>query len=199
MATTFETTQTVARVYAEALLALATERGQLDEVEGQLRDLMQMWQQDSAFAALMCSAAIDTDARRGSLGRIFKNRVNELVLNALLVLNDKGRSMLLPAVCEAFARLCDAQRGRQQAFVTSAVALSDDERRRVADEARRLSGREPLLVETVDAGLLGGLILRVGDRVVDGSLRLRLRHMRQNLRRTMDTHLHDTGERFVRD
>src|SRR5262249_54441524 len=105
MAAAFEGVQTAARVYAEAILALAAERGAVDEIEAQLQDLTKLWREDQAFAALMSSAAIDDDARRASLRKIFGGRVHEFVLNLMLVLNDKGRSMIFPAVCEAFHKM----------------------------------------------------------------------------------------------
>jgi len=131
-ATAFEATQTVARVYAEAVLALATERGAINEVEAELADLVQLWRTDAAFSGLMTSAAIDDDARRESLRKIFRGRVHDLVLNLMLVLNDKGRSMLLPGVIEAFQQQLDVQRGRQRVFVTTAVPLTADQRQRTS-------------------------------------------------------------------
>lgn len=199
MATTFETVQTAARVYAAAMLELADERGLLDTVQSQFGELMALWRSDASFAPLMESAAIDDDARRASLRRVFTGRVHELVLNLLLVLNDKGRTMLFPHVVDAFQRMLDEKLGRRRVYVASAVELTDAHRARLVDIARRLVGREPVLVERVDPRLLGGLVIQAGDRVVDRSVRLKLRRMRRTLLGQMERHIHDRAHRFIVD
>jgi F-type H+-transporting ATPase subunit delta len=145
----------------------------------------------------MTSAAIDDDARRESLKRIFAGKVNALLLNFLLVLNSKGRTWLLPEVCQVFHRQVDAQRGRRRAFVTTAVALDDAQRARLRDEARRMCGLEPVLVERIDPAIIGGAVLQVGDRVLDTSLRRRLQSIRRQLRDRFDRHLHQGAGRFI--
>ncbi len=196
MSTAYETTQTAARVYAEALLQLASEQKLTDDIEAELNELMRLWREQPDFAALMNSVAIDDDARRTSLRNIFAGRVHELLLNLMLVLNDKGRTMSFAEIADAFGKLLDAQRGRQRAYVTTAVAMTDEQRRKVADQARRLSGREPVLVERIDPDILGGVVLQIGDHVVDGSLKLKLRKMKADLYRTMDKQLLDSWQRF---
>lgn len=197
MATTFESMQTAGRVYADALLQLASERNELDAVEAQLADLAKLWHAEASFAQLMTSAAIDDDARGASLKKIFGGRVRELVLNLLLVLNRKGRTMILPAVCDAFARSLDLFRNRQRVFVSSAAPLNDEQRQKVRQVAQRLSGREPVLVERSDPDLLGGMVLQMGDRVIDASLCRRLEKLKRELHGRFDHHVHNAGHRFV--
>lgn len=199
MAFSHDLIHSTARVYAEALLDLANERGNVDEIEGQLKDLIGLWRSQPAFLGLMTSAAIDDDARRASLRRIFAGRVHEIVLNLMLVMNDKGRTMLLGAVCEAFFRLLDSQRGRQRVYVTTAVALSDELRAKLSQEVRRIAAMQPVFEERVDPAVVGGIVVQIGDRVIDTSIRLRLRQVRSTVRQRMERHLHDAGQRFMKD
>src|SRR5262245_45773217 len=128
MPTDFDTTQTAAAIYAESLLDLASESGEAETVGDELSQLFDLWKQDPAFASLMSSAAIDGETRRETLKRVFSGRVSKLVLNLLLVLNDNGRSIILPAVCRTYFKKLDQKLHRAEVFVTSAVPLDDSQR-----------------------------------------------------------------------
>jgi len=197
MASDHETSRAAARSYAEALFALAQEQGRVAEVEAHMGELAALWRREKPFADLMSSAAIDEDHRRESLRRAFTNRIDPLVLNLLLVLNDRNRSMILPEVCTAFRGVADERQNREQVFVTTAIPMSDVERSKLAAELQRLIGHIPVLNERVDPAVLGGMVVQVGDRLVDRSIRLRLWRMRRELSLKMERHLYESGERFL--
>ncbi len=200
MATDFDISQAAASVYAESLIQLANEAGQAEEIGAELREIGALWDRDSSFSSMMSSAAIDLHARRASLRRIFgSDRVNRLVLNLLLVMNDKRRSMILPAVCAAYRRKLDRQLGIEQVHVTTAVALSDDQRTRLRDQIKRLTGHESDLFEEVDPDVLGGMTVQVADRLYDLSVRRRLRDMRGALLAAVERHLLGGVSRFLAD
>lgn len=198
MATDFDISQAAAAIYAESLLQLANEAGQAEEIGAELREVKELWRRDRSFSAMMSSAAIDTHARRESLRKIFgQDRVSRLVLNTLFVLNDKRRSMILPAVCDAYRRKLDRQLGIEQVHVTSAVPLSDDQRARLRGEIQRLTGHETDLFERVDPDVLGGITVQVVDRLYDMSVRRRLRDLRTALLSSVERHLLKGVSRFV--
>lgn len=198
MATELDTNMAVAQVYAESLLALANEAGQADEIGRELADLKELWRREPAFADLMRSAAIDYDARREAIRKAFGGgRVSPLVLNMMLVLNDKRRAMILPWVCDAFRRKLDVQHGREDVFVTTATPLSEAQRESIRSQVKRLSGREAILVEKVDPEVLGGITIQVGDRLYDMTVRRRLRDLRAQLLASSEKHLRSGMSRFV--
>lgn len=198
MATDFDTTQAVSSVYAESILALAEERGMTDGVAEELAQLRELWGRDQQFVDLMTSSAIDQDARRESLRRVFGNgRVSPLMFDFLMVLNDKYRAYLLPAVCDAFVRQLNFKRGRREAFVTSAVPLDDPQRARLLGELRRLSRFEPILVERVDPDVLGGLKVQMGDYLFDASVAQRLQDYRDELKLAVQKYLLRGEARFM--
>ncbi len=198
MASDFDISQAAAAIYAESLLQLANEAGQAEEIGSELRELRQLWKDDPSFAAMMCAMAIDVGARRASLRRVFgSGRVSRLVLNLLLVMNDKRRSMILPKVCDAYRRKLDRQQGREAVYVTSVVPLNDDQRARLRSEVQRLTGREADLFEKVDPDALGGMMVQVADRLYDMSTRRRLRDMRAALMAAVERHLVGGVSRFV--
>ncbi len=198
MASDFDISQAAAAIYAESLIQLATEAGQAEEIGEELRDLRELWDKDPSFAAMMCSAAIDINARRKSLRKVFgDDRLNRLVLNLLFVMNDKRRSMILPGVCDAYRRKLDRQFGREQVHVTTAVALTDSQRTFLCGEIKRITGREADLLEKVDENILAGMTVQVADRLYDMSGRRKLRDVRKALLASVERHLLGDVSRFV--
>ena len=200
MPSDFDISQAAAAVYAESLLQLANETGEAEAIGVQLQQLKELWKADPDFAAMMSSAAIDVGARRGSLRKAFGGgRVHRWVLNLLLVMNDKRRSMILPAVCAAYRRKLDRQLQREEVFVTSAVPLDDPQRARLREQIKRLTGHDADLSEAVDPHVLGGMRVQVGDRLYDMSVQRRLRDVRSALFAATEKHLLAGVGRFVKE
>lgn len=197
MASDFDTIQAAASVYADSLFQLADTGGKLDVIADQLNQIQELWQKDANFAAMMSAGAIDDDARRDMIRKAFQNRVDPLVLNLMLVLNDKHRSAILPHVCQIFRKKLDVKLGREEAFVTTAVALESEQRSRIEREIQRLTGLKAIIVEKVDPDILGGLKIQVADRVYDMTVRRRLREMRERLMTAGHVQLHKNASRFA--
>ncbi len=198
MASDYDNALAAAAVYAESLLELAAELDIAEHIGEELQQLKALWDAEADFAAMMSSAAIDEDARRESIRKAFGDgRVHALVLNLLLVLNDKRRPMILPFVCEAYRHKLDKKRGREEVFVTTASPLGDRHRQAIRDEIKRLVGREAILVESVNPDMLGGMNVQVADRQYDLTLRRRLRDMQAGLLASSDKHLRGGASRFV--
>lgn len=182
MATSFDISQAAAAVYAESLLQLAEEAGKAEEIGAELWQLHELWNQAPSFAAMMSSAAIEIAARRESLRKAFgAGRVHPLVLNLLLVLNDKRRSMILPRACEAYRAKLDQRLGREEVRVTTATALGEEHRAALRARIKKLTGHDADLFENVDPRLLGGMSVQIGDRLYDRSVRRGLRDLRAAL------------------
>ena len=107
--------------------------------------------------------------------------LDPLVHNLLGLLISRGMVDAFSSVREEYGKLVDQQHGREQAHVTSAVPLEAGHRERLARYLGELVGKEIELTTTVDPSILGGLVARVGDRLVDGSVRTRLRGLRKSL------------------
>jgi F-type H+-transporting ATPase subunit delta len=99
---------------------------------------------------------------------------------AILLLR-RGRTTLGPQIAQAYQEILDRERGVSHAVVTSAVPLSEGERRAVEEKLRELAGGEVTIETNVDESILGGLVVRIGDRLIDGSTRSRLVALKQRL------------------
>lgn len=186
----------VAGVYARALLALASDRAEADQIEGELTDLAGLLAANPGFESYLASPLVDDEGRTATLEKALRERASDLVVNTIQVMNGKGRLGLLRALAEAYRLENEHQRGEVDVEVTTAVELSDELRRRIAITASRYSGRTARLVEKVDPVLLGGLVLRIGDRKIDSSLARQIHDAREGLFERASQELHGEKSYF---
>jgi F-type H+-transporting ATPase subunit delta len=167
--------------YARSLLQLAGERQQAEEVRTELRGLREVLDANPTLMQLLGDPGV-SQARRGALlNRVFGGRVSPTVLNFLGVLNAKGRLGLLPEIIEAYDDLLDEQLGNVEVDVTVAQRLDADQLEQVRRRVSEALGRHAVVHQYVDPAIIGGLVLRVQDRLIDASVRFQLESMRKRL------------------
>lgn len=171
----------LARVYAKALIDLALEQKQLEEVKADLDWIQATLQEVRDLRVLLSSPVVKADRKKAILSEIFAERISALSLNFLHLLVSHGREESTLAICSAFEKAYLQHKGIQEVSVSTAVALSDAERAMVLAKAQSVTGGEVLLREHTDPQLIGGLVLRVGDQQYNGSLAYRLKQMRREL------------------
>jgi F-type H+-transporting ATPase subunit delta len=188
--------QRVARVYAEAFLNAADRRGQpaaVEELESLMRDVLPA---QPLFAELLVSGAIGRRHKEAALRNIFDQKVSEVFLNFLLVLNDHQRLDLLPTIALAVREIMDERARRIRVRVHSAVPLADAQQSRLADEIRQTLGLEPVVETRVEPDLLGGVVVRVGDWLFDGSVRAELERIRNDIMARSSHEIQSRRDRF---
>ncbi len=173
-----------ARRYAKALFQLAREGraaeaagNELDTVAGLVRD-------DARLRELLTRPWIKPADRRGIATALAERAgAGKTVRDFLGLLGERGRIDHLPEIVAAYQVLLDEELGRARAQVRTAVALTEGERRTLAERLGRVLGKQILLEERVDQSLLGGFIAQVGSLILDGSLDAQLGRMRERLAR----------------
>jgi F-type H+-transporting ATPase subunit delta len=172
----------IAERYALAILGLADEGGQLAETVEQLRNAAGAYRESAELRAMMASPAVDASARDQVLkdigGRL---GLSTLSLNALRLMARRGRLSLLPDIADMLGRLADKKAGVLRATVTSARPLSEDYYQKLAAELEKRTSRKVLLERREDASLIAGVVTRIGDHTIDGSLRGRLDALERKL------------------
>jgi F-type H+-transporting ATPase subunit delta len=172
----------VARVYAEALYRAAEKQGRQNEVLDDLQALVgQVFVRDKDFELFFASPAVARERKEEAIRRAFEGKADPLFTSFLLVLNKHGRLGMLRAIAVAYYDLNERRTGRLPVRVVSAVPLDEEQRRRLLEDVRAASGREPVLDEAIDPDLLGGMVVRVRDWVYDSSVRTRLEDIRTML------------------
>lgn len=164
----------VARIYCRAMLDLAESQGAGETLGSELRELTGLMASDPGFAGFVASPLVGEKARERSLETMFRGRASDLLVDSLQILNRKGRLALLPTVAALYDEAHRERHGRAEVRVKTAVPLDADLRAKLIAQVRKTTGKTPELVEEVVPGLLGGLVLRIGDRKIDASVRRRL-------------------------
>ncbi len=178
-------TDAVSRVYAQALLELAQgsgdSGGEVDSIAEEAGGLLELLDRDADLNRLLSSRALNSSQRSGVVEQLFKGRVSDVLYRFLQVVNRKDRLGSLPGILNAYLGLVSEARGELDVDVYVAEALSQDAGRGVADSIGGAMGKKVQLREHVDPELIGGLKVRVGDRLIDGSVATQLKIMRRKL------------------
>jgi F-type H+-transporting ATPase subunit delta len=165
--------------YAQAIFELAAQRGQLDQWGDDLRFVDQTLQNDE-FRLFLSHADVPVAEKIKAISNVFQS-VDGLVKNLVALLVTRGLVNLFQDVRAAYDHLLDEHRGRQPVEVTSAVPLNDHELERVSKFVSGLIRKEVVVSTRVDETILGGLIIQVGDQLLDGSTHSRLEELRRRI------------------
>lgn len=171
----------VDRVYARALLEMAQERGRVDEVADEMDQLGELFKAEPQLRRLLSGRVLGKAERAASLQRLFEGRVSDTVYRFLQVLNQRDRLDKLPGIASAFADLVAEERGLIEVDIYVPQRLDATEAKEVAAALSKALGKEAVLHQYVDESLIGGLKIRVGDRLIDGSVATQLKLMRRRL------------------
>ena len=172
---------TIARNYADALLELARRANDMEGWGRMIQEVADAVNGDATLRHFLESPRIATEHKTDVLSKAFQDRMPRLFVRYLQILVTKGRQMLLPEIASAYRDLLDEAEGRVHAQVTFARPVSDDQRAAVAAGLSKLLGKEVVPHVTVDPAIVGGVVVKVGDRVMDGSVRRRMRLLRDRL------------------
>lgn len=168
-----------AKRYAQAAFELARDKGELDAWEHDLRALGAALQSPGAMAFLS-NARVPNEAKQEFLRRVMEQPA-PLVWNLMRLLVERNRVALLPQTIDAFQGLVDEERGIAHAQVVTAVPMSEEERGAIARRLSELTGKQVQVETREDPEILGGLIARIGDRLVDGSTKTKLIALKRQL------------------
>ena len=178
---TASATNPTAVAYARSLLELANERNQADEIGQEMAGIRDILTEQPSFAAYLADPGIGGTERTATLEKVFKGRVSPLVSNFLGVVNNHGRMRMLGPIAQAFVDLLDEQRGNVEVDVTVAQRLSADQLEQVRQRVSQALGKNAVVHQYVDEDIIGGLVLRVEDRLIDASVKYQLEAMRERL------------------
>jgi F-type H+-transporting ATPase subunit delta len=164
--------------YASALFELAEEKGVLDQVADDLRGLKTMVAESADFRRFIDSPVLSrTEQAKGVAALADKAGMQGVTRNFLGLAATNRRLFALPGVIDAFLERLAAKRGEISAEVVSAKPLSDVQADALAASLKQAMGKDVALEIRVDPGLIGGLVVRVGSRMIDNSIRTKLQRL----------------------
>lgn len=171
----------VAKRYTQALFEAALEKKQLELVEADLGSLKESYEQSQEFSALVDSPVISSVAKQQAFSAAFKKRLQEITFRFVTLLISKNREMLLMQIIEEFGDLLDQHRGIVRGDIYSVTPLSDQQVKNLIAQLNRMTGKNVVIARHLDENLLGGIVIKLQDKVFDASLRNKLEKLRQSL------------------
>ena len=172
----------IARRYAKAFVELSTTAGQVEADGAKLQSFVALWGSHDGIREVLRSPIVSLEEKHAVLAKVSEALgIQGLVRNFLRVLLENGRLQEIPEIGQAVARLRDEAAGRLRATVSSAAPMSDDELQRIQRALEKLTSRSVTVEAEVDESLIGGVVTRIGNTVLDGSVRTQLAKMHERL------------------
>ena len=170
----------IAKVYARSLFEVAREQGKLDQVREQLGQFVDALNANRELAVFFFSPYFSINEKQDALGRVLEG-ADEIFLNFLKLLIEKHRMPVIFRIRQAFEQLWEEENRTLPVEITSAIELDEGTTQSLATQIAERAGRKVKLSTRVDPEILGGLVVRVGNSILDASIRNRLEQLRRHV------------------
>jgi len=168
--------------YAEALFRLVQAEGELERVEDELYRFGKVLESNYELKRALSDQAVDSSVRTGMLEELTGDKVSTQTLGLLSFVVDQNRGRLLPEILARLSALVAESRQAAVAEVRSAIPLDDEQEAQLAEGLSKATGLNIELKVIVDPSVMGGLVTKIGDTVIDGTVRRRLEQLREQVR-----------------
>jgi F-type H+-transporting ATPase subunit delta len=174
-------------VYSRTLFELADERKCIEAVMADLDVMRQLQAEHPEFGTLLGSPWFNSQYKKDLLGRLLSGKVAPLTLDFLMVAADHNRLMYLPQMIEKYQELWDARQGLQSVVATVSEETSAEKVRQLSSELAEILQSKVKMQVLVDPAIMGGIVLRYEDKVIDNSVRTRLQKAIESVMRRQET------------
>lgn len=168
-----------ARRYSQAVFNIALETNELDRWQSDLEKIASL-AEDATLIAVIESPKFHFDVKVGLLSERLGD-INPLALNLVYLLVSRGRLAMVGDIADEYQRLLDSYRGIERAEVTTAIPLDDEDKLRLAERLGTVVGKKVVLKPEVDSSIIGGIVARIGGKLLDGSTRSKLTALKEEL------------------
>lgn len=171
----------VAKTYAEALFEVAVEIQQLDQFGEQLRFVSDTFQQYPEFYELYKTPQISNEEKKSIIANVFQKGVQVELLNFLKILIDKRRTGKFEDIAKEYQRLVNDYHNIVEAVAITTKPLGDADRLNLESKLAAMTGKKIKLKNEIDPTIIGGMLVRMGDKVIDGTVQSRLGKLKESL------------------
>jgi F-type H+-transporting ATPase subunit delta len=174
----------IGRRYAKALLLIGKEDGQVETYRQELEDFSALVQKEAVLGQVISNPLYNAEGRKKVLESVIeKLALSRVMTSFLTLLFDKGRFVYLSSINDFYQKLADDLKGIARASLVSATVLSSETVDKIRNTLSEKTGKDIILEVELDPGLIGGIVTRIGDLVLDGSIKTQLLNMRESLKR----------------
>src|SRR5438270_32602 len=170
-----------ARGDAQRILEVARAEGSLEKVENELFQFSQVFEGNEQLREKLTDQSLPVEKRQAIVEDLLDQKASPLTVNFISFLVGAGRARELPEIVNRLVERAAAERQREVAEVRTAIMLDDEQRRRLTEALEKATGKQIELKVIQDPSVLGGVVARVGDTVIDGTVRRRLDQLRESL------------------
>lgn len=167
--------------YARALFELGERDGKLDLYREQLQSLVAIFDSHAELRRFMFHPQVKAEVKKDTLKKVFSGDVDKILLNFLMLLVDRRRISGINVIWDEFRRLFNGARNLEEAEVTTAIALSDTAHTALRQKLSEVTGKNIVLHTKVNPSILGGVVVHIGDKLIDGSVVRQLADLRRVL------------------
>lgn len=178
------TDRTVAKRYAKALYDIGTEQGKSEIFADNLKELATLLSDNTEVSEMLMNQSIQSGDKKNAMNVIIAD-MDQLVKNFINLVLDKNRADCLLAMCESYMAYLEEQANILHAVVTSAVPLTDEQVGKIEDKFSKIMDQTVKAETAVNASLIGGVQVRIGDTVYDGSVSHHLKQLSDSLKETV--------------
>lgn len=168
--------------YARAVFEIARSEGEMERMADELFRIARTLEAENELRQTLTDIAVPAEAKEKLLADVLGGKVSPHTLNILTFVVRQGRARSLVGIADEMARLAEAESKREIAEVRTALPLGDEQVRRLTEALEKATGKHLTVKAVVDKGVVGGVLARIGDVVIDGSVRHKLEILREHLR-----------------
>lgn len=176
--------KTVAMRYAEAFFSIAQDNNKIDEYQQELELIIKNIEEIENLKAYLGHLIIPAKEKKELISKIFADEVSPVVLNFLMIIIDKRREVYLGSIVEEYKELADISRNIAKADLISAQEVPANEVKALAEKLSTSTGKTVQIKQIIDPSLIGGVKIRIGDQIIDGTVAKKLEMLKTQLLQT---------------
>lgn len=168
--------------YAQALFELAKESKETEKVQEELKSILEVLKANKDLASILYHQVVNKENKKETFEKLFRSKISDKTLNFLLLLIDKKREGLIEEITELFDKMVNNLHSKVIAQVYTAIEVQKDELAALKQRLEEYLSKNVEMETYVDKAILGGVLVKIGDRVIDGTLKTRFENMSKALR-----------------
>jgi len=172
----------VAKTYSQALFEVGLENNNLDVYMEELKIVRDMFKEHPNFYEILTSPKFNTEEKKKIVDEVFKDKATDEISNFMKIIIDKRRVKNLNSIVAQFENLIYEHKGIVKATAVTTVLLGKDEKDSLIKKLESITGKKVELINEIDKSLLGGVLIKLGDQVIDGTLRGKLNNLQNSLK-----------------
>ncbi|MDD3150488.1 MAG: ATP synthase F1 subunit delta [Candidatus Gastranaerophilales bacterium] len=172
---------TIAQRYSDAMFDIAKSTNDFDKMKDDFTLVTSVFKQSNDLKPFLEHPTVENKDKKEVIDKIFKSEISDSILNLLKLLLDKNRFFILPSIINLYEQSLNKMRNISQAQVFTVIEMKDDSKQKLKNNLEKLLNKKIELITKIDKDIIGGVVVKIGDKVIDGSIRGRLNNLAMSL------------------